>query len=246
MDFDDYAELRRRAERRLTVFSIWPLLLFQLVAYTLNVLRNPLDLAVPLLIVLAALGFMIWSVLRYRRRTAANRVVRRAAIDESLQEMVDTGWPLQDPSARELRLLASLLDDDLEARAGTGRAVVLASIVAATLQWPLVFFYAGSRSYYTNMSDLTTFFFLLWLIVFGALLFVQARRRKIAGRRVRSALSRAGVWNPAKPKRSAEAPWWSEDDEVEKPKRLLMEEEEVLRMDDDGELPSRRLSRGEP
>ncbi|HYO87787.1 MAG TPA: hypothetical protein VER79_04015, partial [Candidatus Limnocylindrales bacterium] len=63
------------------------------------------------------------------------------------------------------------------------------------------------------------------------------RSRRAADKRVQSALSRAGVGNPAKPKHAVEAPWWNEDYDEDKPKRILLEEEELLRVDDDGELP---------
>ncbi len=76
-----------------------------------------------------------------------------------------------------------------------------------------------------------------WLLVLGGLTFFHRRARKASAERVRTALKRATVWNPAKPKRAVEAPWWNEDFDDEKPKRIVVEEEEVVRVDDDGELP---------
>ena len=239
MDYADYAELRRRAEKRLTRLSAWPLVLFQGTAYFLMMIRNPLDLGIPMLATLMAFGIGGVLLFVYRRLTAANKQVRRRAIDETLDDAIETGWPLEDPTPRELRLMASLLDDDMEARSGMGRVVVW-SAAAAVMIWLFTYMMAGSMMYLEMFGPYQVIYpliFMFWLAVLGGLTFGHRQVRKASAERVRTALKRATVWNPAKPKRAVEAPWWNEDFDDEKPKRIVVEEEEVVRVDDDGELP---------
>lgn len=235
MDYDDYAELRRRAERRLTVIPAWPFVAFQAAACAAMLIRDPFDRGIPFLAGIGAFGLLVIAAVIYVTRTAANRRLRRTVIDETLRDAVEMGWPLEAPSARELRLSAALLDDDLETRADSGR-VILWSMGGAWLLWIVLYFATGAYSYGTGLVAVAGSF-VLWLAGLGGLSFFQQRRRRAADKRVRGALERATVWSGHKTKRTLEAPWWTDDDDVEKPKRLVMEEEELLRAADDGELP---------
>ncbi len=217
MDYADYAELRRRAEKRLTIISVWPFLLVQAVAYLLMFARSDPDLGIPMFAGVAAAGTAIATTLIYRRRTAANRAVRRAAIDETLEDAVSIGWPIEDPTPRELRLLAALLDDDLETRAGIGKVMVWATVLGALFWFP-TFFMAFNGTGIIPFQGTGFEFFLLWLIALGAFRHFHQRTRHVADGRVRAALERATVWSGDKAKR-AEAPWWNDDEEFEKPKR---------------------------
>jgi hypothetical protein len=223
MDYADYAELRRRAEKRLTILSIWPFAAFQVATTGLAVLFGPNNLNFIFVAGVGAFGLMLASAFIQRGRTAANRAVRRRAIDETLDDAVEMGWPLEDPTPRELRLMAALLDDDLEVRAGMGRVIVW-SMASAWILWILTFFAAVSFSPSWQLAGLMGGL-VLWISGLTLMGSVQQRARRASEARVRSALSRSSVWNPAKPKRSAEAPWWQEEaDDAGKPKRVALDD----------------------
>lgn len=246
MDYQDYFELRRRAERRLTVITMWPLLAFQAAAYFLMMIRSPLDLGIPILAFIGAAGIMAVTFGVYRWRTAANRERRRDAIDETLEDAVETGWPVEDPAPRELRLLASLLDDDMETRAGTGRAAVWAS-AAATLLWMPTYVLAGSLMYrdmWGPWQIVYVFLFMVWLAISGGFMFLHQRQRGQSDERVKATLQRVSRPLAGKLKRPAEAPWWrDEDDEAdEKPKRAIWNDEMDVRLGDEGEISDRTSS----
>jgi hypothetical protein len=80
------------------------------------------------------------------------------------------------------------------------------------------------------------FIFTAWLLVLGGFTFLHQRQRRLSEARVGTALRRASGQFTAKPKRAVEAPWWNEEFDEDKPKRILLEEEEILSVDDDGEL----------
>jgi hypothetical protein len=240
MDFVDYIELRRRAEKRLANFSIWPLLLFQCFAYGLVIIGGASSLVFPLLATLASFGLAGVSLFVYWRQTAANRAVRRRAIDETLEEAVDAGWPLENPSLRDLRLLATLLDDDLDTRSGQARAAVWSSLLAASL-WPVTYLTAAYNQYAFSASFrfYGLLFFGVWLVACGGLWWSHRRTRHASTERTRSALVRASLWGVEKAKIAAEAPWWSEDDgepALVKRKRTVLGEEISPLLDDDGEI----------
>jgi hypothetical protein len=248
MDYVDYTELRRRAEKRLTVLSVWPVVAYQLIAYAAVFLFNP---STYLLSVPAGVGAFFLMVLAFAvqpARTGANRKVRRRAIDDTLAYAEATGWPLENPTTRELRVAAALLDDDLETRAGVGHALQW-SLAAAWGLWILTFIVGYFFSPGAELIVLAGGF-TLWFGVLGVLLFGHQQARRAADGRVRLALDRLAVNNPPRHKRDAAAPWWDDEADSEKPKRVLLEEEEVLRVDDDGELsalwedePSKRSTR---
>lgn len=236
MTYPAYLELRRRAEKRLMVLKAGPLLSFQIIFYGLMVIRAPYDGGVPLLAAGMSICIIAAMFVLYRVRTAANRKVRRAAIDGALEDMVETGWPLEDPSPRQLRLLAVLLDDDLETRAGYGRALIWSSIAAA-IGWVLTLWQISYLSVY-RIQGYGLEFLAFWLLLLGGLTLYHQRARKAAERRVRAALDGTSSWNTAKPKRLAEAPWWHDEDDApgEKPKRTAWDDEAELLIGDDGEL----------
>jgi hypothetical protein len=239
MDYDDYAELRRRAEKRLTVVPVWPLLLFQAIAYFMMMARHPQDFGTPTIAFLSAAGITGISWFVHRRRSAANKSVRRAAIDDTLQEMLDTGWPIEDPTARDLRLLAIILDEDIEARAGWSFMAVQSG-AAAVIGWVVTFIVASSLSIGPNYGPtflIYVFLFLIWLLSVMGFRWLQLRQRRQSETRARTILARTSGRLTGKPKRSVEAPWWDEDADPDKPRRVLLEEDEMLRVEDDGELP---------
>lgn len=240
MDYADYAELRRRAEKRLTVISAWPLVLAQGAGYLLMAIRSPLDLGIPMLATMFAAGFTGVAFLVYRQRTAANRRARREAIDGALEEAVDAGWPIEEPSLRDLRLLATLLDDDMDTRAGIGRVVVWSS-AAAVLVWVLTFVVAGSLMYremWGPWQIIYPFIYTVWLGMFGAFALLHRGQRRQSEQRIRAALRRASGRLISKPKRAAEAPWWTDDEQpaLDKRKRTAPDEEWLPALDDDGEI----------
>lgn len=244
MNHSIYLELRRRAEKRLTILTIWPLVTFQIIFYGLMLIRSPYDLGIPLVATLMSFCIIPATNLIVRRRTAANRRVRRAAIDGALEDAIEMGWPLEDPTPRQLRLLAALLDDDLETRAGIGRVMVWSSIVAA-ICWVLT--YAASMSVlYSARADAgaSLFYFTVWLAALGVFRWFHARSRRASGQRVQAALARAGDSMPVKAKRPAEAPWWrDEDDEPgEKLKHDVWNDEADVLLGDDGEISDRTSS----
>jgi len=240
VEYQDYLELRRRAEKRLTVISIWPLVMFQATAYVLMMIRDPRDLGIPWLAFVGAAGITAVTFGIYRWRTAANRKVRRHAIDDTLEGAVEIGWLVEDPTPRELRMIASLLDDDMETRAGLGRVAIWASAAAALL-WLPTYVLAGSLMYremWGPWQVLYAFLFMFWLAISGGFMFLHQRQRRQSERRVNITLQRASRPMADKPKRPAEAPWWrDEDDEVaEKPKRGTWNDEVSAQPGDDGEI----------
>ena len=246
MDLHDYLELRRRTEKRLTVISIWPLLIFQAAAYFLMMIRGAYDLGIPLLAFAGAAGFTAVTLGIYRWRTAANRKVRRRAIDAMLEDAAEIGWPVEDPTPREMRMLTSLLDDDMETRAGIGRVVIWASAAAAVL-WLPTYMLAGSLMYrdmWGPWQVLYAFLFIFWLTISGGFMFLHQRQRRKSEGRVNAALQRASRPMADKPKRPAEAAWWRDDDNEadEKPKRAIWNDEVDARLGDDGEFSDRTSS----
>jgi hypothetical protein len=247
MDFADYAELRRRAEKRLTVLTVWPLVAFQVIMYALMLMRSPYDLGLPLLATVVSLCFVPAALLIHRRRTAASRAVRRRAIDETLEDSIEMGWPLEDPTPRQLRLMAALLDDDLETRAGIGRVLVWSS-VAAVFLWVLTYADASTHQWMGWSTGTSVFFFVAWVALLSVLRAVHGRARRAAEQRVTTALARAGDTMPHKAKRPVEAPWWRDEDDIEKPKRLAEPPDGGQWLGEDGELtdedyPPRRATR---
>lgn len=236
MDFADYAELRRRAEKRLTVLTVWPLVAFQVTFYGLMVIRSPYDLGIPFLATLMSFCIIPALLLLTRRRTAANKRVRRPAIDETLKDAVEMDWPLEDPTPRQLRMLAALLDDDMETRAGIGRMLVWSSI-SASVFWVFTYAAAVSNPYSYQVNNVASPFFLVaWIGTLGILRWSHERARRASQRRVETALARASDLTSVKAKRPAEAPWWHDEDEDEKPKRLGDDFEGNVWLTEDGEL----------
>lgn len=240
MDYQDYLELRRRAEKRLTVISAWPFVAFQSVAYLLMFGRSSQQFAIAFLAGCVSLIFTAGTYQLVRRRTATNREQRRDAIDVTLEDAVATGWPLEEPSPRELRLLASLLDDDLETRAGFGKTMVWLTAIGATL-WLPAFYTANMNTGIIPFQGTGLEFFALWLFMLASagLMLYHRRARKAAERRVRTTLERTSSgWNTAKLKRPPEAPWWRDEDEDagEKLKREAWDDETGAPLGDDGEL----------
>jgi hypothetical protein len=233
MDYLDYAELRRRAEKRLTVLPVWPVVAYQLFAYAAVFLFNGSNYLLSVPAGVGAFFLLVLAFVVHPSRTAANRNVRRRAIDDTLAYAEATGWPLENPTARELRVAAALLDDDLETRAGVGRALQW-SLAAAWGLWILTFlvgyFYSPGAEFIALAGN-----FILWFGLLGILLFAHQQARRAADGRVRSALDRLALNSPPRRKRDGAAPWWDDQAEQEKPKRVLLEEE-TLRVDDDGEL----------
>ena len=243
MEYQDYLELRRRAEKRLMLITAWPFVAFQSFAFTLMFLRSPQEFYFAFLAGCGGLLFTAGTLLLVRKRTAANRERRRDAIDETLEDAVEIGWPIEEPSPRELRLLASLLDDDLETRAGFGKAMVWLSAIGAVL-WLPAFLTANADSGIIPFQGTGVEFFALWLLMLGGTALYQRRARHAASRRVRAALGRATVWSNRKRTRPAEAAWWRDDDNEadEKPKRAIWNDEMNARLGDDGEFSDRTSS----
>ncbi|MFN8378292.1 MAG: hypothetical protein U0452_06425 [Anaerolineae bacterium] len=237
MEYQDYLELRRRAEKRLMLISAWPFVAFQSFAYLLMFMQYPQDLFVAFFAGCGALLFTAGTLLLVRRRTAANRERRRQVIDETLEDAVSTGWPIEEPSPRELRLLASLLDDDLETRAGFGKAMVWLTALATALWLPSAYF-AVRETGIIPFQGSGIEFFTIWLFTLGGVSFFQRRARRAADRRVRAALDRATVWSHRKRRHPSEATWWDDDGETpaEKPKREATSQDAPWQLDDDGEL----------
>ena len=237
MNYGDYLELRRRAEKRLTSVSAWPFLAFQSVAFVLMFLRGPHELTIAFLSGCVGLVFTAGTWMLVRQRSGANRERRREAIDETLDEAVSIGWPIEEPSPRELRLLASLLDDDLETRAGFGKAMVWLTAIGAVLWLPAVLL-ANADTGIIPFQGTGFEFFLLWLAMLGGTFIVQRRARRITDRRVRSVLDRATVWDPGKPKRQPEAAEWQDEYEAPagKAKVQAAESEINWQLDADGEI----------
>jgi hypothetical protein len=224
----------------------------QILFYVLMLIRSQYDLGIPMLATLISFGAVIAMTLIYRRRTAANKAVRRRAIDDTLTDALDMGWPLEDPTPREMRLLAALLDDDMETRAGYGRVMVWSSLLAAIL-WPLTYYAAANALYtMTLYSANILMLFAFWLIGWGGMSLAHRRARRAADRRVQTALDQAGEWSTSKRKRPAEAPWWNEEYDApeEKPKTDAWAYEADVLLGDDGEMddsmdtfrPRRRLT----
>ena len=247
-----YLELRRRAEKRVTVLGAGPLLAFQVLFYGLMLIRSPYDMGIPMLATIMSFCIVVAMTLLYRRRTAANKAVRRRAIDDTLTDALDMGWPLDNPTPRELRLLAALLDDDMDTRAGYGRVMVWSSLLAAIL-WPITYFAALSATFsWTLYDENMVMLFGFWLVGWGGMTLVHRRARRASDQRVQAALDQAGDWSMSKRKRPAEAPWWNEADEApeEKPKTDAWAYEADVLLGDDGEIddgmdsfrPRRRLT----
>lgn len=237
MEYQDYLELRRRAEKRLTSISAWPFVAFQSIAFTLMFMRSSQEFYFAFLAGCGGLVFTAGTLLLVRKRTAANRERRRDAIDETLEGTVETGWPIEEPSPRELRLLASLLDDDLETRAGFGKAMVWLSAIGAAL-WLPAFLAANTDRGIIPFQGTGFEFFVLWLLMLGGTALYQRRVRHAASRRVQAALDRATVWSNGKRRRPSEAAWWNDEDDAadEKPKRAIGNDEVDARLGDDGEI----------
>ncbi|MFN8378293.1 MAG: hypothetical protein U0452_06430 [Anaerolineae bacterium] len=236
MNYTIFVELRRRAEKRLIVLKAGPLLTFQLLFYGLMVVRAQDDLGIPTLATLMSFCIVAAMWFLYRARTAANRRVRRTAIDRTLEDSIEMGWPLENPSPRQLRLLAGLLDDDLETRAEFGRSLIALSVMAA-IGWVLTLWQTSYMAIY-DLQGYGLEFLALWLVAFGGLMLLSKRPRKAAEQRVRAALEGAGAWDVNKKKRPTEAPWWRDDadEATEKPKHESWANEADGVLGDDGEF----------